>query len=289
MPKGVLMDQISRPFQIALVAVGLLAAVWLFALHGRSSSTPEASSTAPASAPATSASAASASTPAAEEKAAAAPSKVYNGSAPGVKGLSSAIAKAHKAVATSQRNASELQSKSDQASSTSVPVASTAAPAAAPVTKTSTSVTVSKGNSSHTTTVTKVLAGAPAGQRAVESELAKGNVVVVLFWNPAGSDDRAVHAELRLLEAVHDRLRAQDGNAKVRALVRDTGLQLTGKIAVQEALPGQVTSFGSITRGVQVNQTPTLLVINKHGQAITLTGLQDAYAIEQAIDEVRAA
>ena len=282
------MDQISRPFQIALLAVGLLACVWVFALRGHSSSTPEASSTAPASTPATSPSAASASTAAAEEKAAAAPSKVYNGSAPGVKGLSSAIAKTHGAVAISQHTAAELQNKSDQASSpTSVP-SSSAAPAAAPVTKTSTTVTVSKGNTSHTTTVTKVFAGAPAGQKAVESALAKGNVVLVMFWNPAGSDDKAVRAELRLLEIVHDRLRPDRANAKVRALVHSTGLQLMGKIAVLEALPGQVTSYGSITRGVQVNQTPTLLVINKHGQTITLTGLQDAYAIEQAIDEVRA-
>ena len=56
---------------------------------------------------------------------------------------------------------------------------------------------------------------------------------------------------------------------------------------VQEASASQVASFGSITRGVQVYATPTMLVINKHGQTIVLTGVQDAFSIEQAIDEAR--
>ncbi len=106
------MTQISRPFQIALVAVGLLAAVWLFALHGRSASSTESSGSAPASTPATTSGAA------AQEKAAAAPTTVYKGAAPGVAGLTGAIAKAHGAVATSQQNAKELESKSAQASTT---------------------------------------------------------------------------------------------------------------------------------------------------------------------------
>ncbi len=57
---------------------------------------------------------------------------------------------------------------------------------------------------------------------------------------------------------------------------------------MHEASAGQVTYFGSITRGVQVTGTPTLLIINKHGRTIILTGLQDAYAIRQAIAEARA-
>jgi hypothetical protein len=33
--------------------------------------------------------------------------------------------------------------------------------------------------------------------------------------------------------------------------------------------------------------TPTILIVNKSGQATELTGLQDAFSIEQAIDEAR--
>ena len=59
------------------------------------------------------------------------------------------------------------------------------------------------------------------------------------------------------------------------------------KISVQEVAPGQVAAFGSVTRGVQVYGTPTILIVNKHGQTTTLTGLQDTYSIQQAIAEAR--
>ena len=256
MPKGFLMDQISRPFQIALVAVGLLAAVWLFAIHGRSASTTESSGSAPSSATTTPSAAA-------QEKAAAAPTPVYKGAAPGVAGLTGAISKAHGAVATSQQNAKELESKSAQASTTGG-TATTSTTAVAPATKAAAPPAPVKAPSTSGTTVVKVTPGAPAGQKMVESDLAKGDVVVLLFWTPAGAADQAVHREVRTI--------ATGG----------------GKVAVHEGSAGQVTYYGSITRGVQVNGTPTLLVINKHGHTITLTGLQDVYAIRQAIADARA-
>ena len=48
---------------------------------------------------------------------------------------------------------------------------------------------------------------------------------------------------------------------------------------MQEASAKEVASFGSVTRGVQVYGTPTILIVNKHGQTTTLTGLQDAFSI----------
>jgi hypothetical protein len=38
---------------------------------------------------------------------------------------------------------------------------------------------------------------------------------------------------------------------------------------------------------VQVSQTPTILVINKGGQTLVLTGSQDAFSIDQTIAESR--
>jgi hypothetical protein len=92
------MAQVSRPFQIGIAAVAVLACVWLFALRGHSSSN-EPSSSASAPAPAASA-----------------PSSGTHASAPGVEGLTKAVEKAHGAVATSERNASELQKQSAAAS-----------------------------------------------------------------------------------------------------------------------------------------------------------------------------
>jgi predicted nucleotidyltransferase len=103
----------------------------------------------------------------------------------------------------------------------------------------------------------------PVPQRTVEAELKQGKIVLLLFWNPQGADDVAVRSEVRGL-AAHEK-----------------------KIALHEALAKQVATFGSITRGVQVEQTPTILIINKRGRATTLTGLTDAFSIEQAIAEAR--
>jgi len=272
------MAQLSRPFQIALVAVCLLAGVWLFALQGRSTST-SGSSSAPAS-PATAHGTSPEANAAAKAKAAAAPTPIYHGSAPGVQGLTRAIAKAHEAVAASQHQAKQLEAKSAQASNETAPAqtASTAAPTAGASAKAAVPATKAAARASTTVPARTVhkASGAPraasgvtvpSGQRTVEADLAKGDVVVLLFWDPKGTDDVSVHRALQLVLNAHRSARQQ--------------------IAVQEAQPRRVASFGSVTRGVQVDATPTIFVINKHGQTIVLTGVQDAFSIEQAIDEAR--
>jgi protein-disulfide isomerase len=101
-------------------------------------------------------------------------------------------------------------------------------------------------------------------QLKVEAELKQGKIVTILFWNPKATDDRAVDNQL---ESVAKKLR--------------------GSLVVHDALSSQVASFGTIIRGVKVYGTPTVMIINKHAQAKTLTGFTDAYAIEQAISEAR--
>ena len=103
----------------------------------------------------------------------------------------------------------------------------------------------------------------PSGQRHVEAQLAHGNsVALVLFWDPKGTEDVAVHHA-------------------VQAVAKRPG------VGIDEAPASAVASFGTITRGIQVYETPTLLVINKKGQTTVLTGVLDAYSIEQAINEAR--
>jgi len=306
MPKLDEMAQLSRPFQIVLVAVCLLAGVWLFALQGGSSSTSGSATSpaAPASSPTTQSGSSSAG--AAEAKAAA-PTPIYHGSAPGVEGLTRAIAKAHGVVATSQQNAKQLEEKSAQASGTSASAsgssgASTSSQPATPVTHASSSAT-------RTAQAPAPTASAPAAARAstkqqsikaptgtgrtaarqvlVERALKEGKVAVILFWNPKGFDDDVVRQELLLLEAIHHLIHPLARVPQVRRALERSGLELEKKFAAFQATASQVASFGSITRGVQVYGTPTLLVINKRGQTITLTGVQDAFSIEQAIDEAR--
>jgi cytoskeletal protein RodZ len=281
MPKLEEMAQLSRPFQIAFVAVCLLAAVWLFALRGHSTSTSGSGSTAvvSTSAPATSKPASSSSTPsgsastaAAEAKSAAKPTHIYHGAAPGVEGLTRDINRAHHAVAESQQNAKALEEKSAQASGETAPAqtVSTTTPAAGASTATTApSATAAPSTRATTPATAHVGSGAPKAasgvtvardQREVEAELKQGKVAVLLFWNPKGTDDVLVHRQVQLLSK---------------------------RAAVHDALASEVASYGSITRGVQIYATPTILVINKAGKTITLTGLQDVFSIEQAIDEAR--
>ena len=270
------MAQLSRPFQIALAALGLLVAVWFLALHGHSTST--SSSTPSAATPA----------PSAQAQKAGAPSPIYHGSAPGVEGLTRAVAKAHGAVATSQQNAKQLEEKSAQASSVTAPARSSATGGTAAASGKPAAATAAGAQTLHTSAKSAVhksasavhkgastahkgasvkaakgLPGAQAPQLAVEAEIKQGKIVLLLFWNPKGADDAIVRNEVRALV----------GHAK--------------KIALHVALANQVATFGTITRGVQVEQTPTILIINKRGRARALTGFTDVFSLEQAIAEAR--
>jgi hypothetical protein len=298
------MAQLSRPFQIALAAVVLFAVVWFVALQGHSSSS---SSTPVASTPAP--------TPASTPSAHPTPGSTH------IEGMTRAVAHAHEAVAASQQAANKSAAASAEATpqGTTVTTSSTtvtrAKPAVAPgssavktttksttvvhskhaavpaptVTKSSVTVTHSThGAPSSTATVTKTAVHAvPAQQVAVERELKRGEVAVVLFWNKDGADDVAVHEELQILLAAHHEVAVHPNKAQVRKLRLATGLELEKKIAVHYATAAQVTSFGSFTKTVQVYGTPTILIVNPHGSVTTMNGLTDAFAIEQTIDEAR--
>ncbi len=297
MPKHDAMAQLSRPFQIVLVVVVLFAGVWLFALQGRSTSTsgsgstPVVSATTPStSAPVTAATghAGSASTSAAAgaKSSAGSSGHVYHGPVPGLEGLTRDVKHAREAVAKTGESPQSSSAAATPRSSSATAPARTAAPvrtaaptkAAATPTRTAAKTTTTPATRPASTTSSKTstssahhsssaAATGPAGQRSVEAQLAKGDVVLLLFWNPRGTDDVVVHRALQQVQAA------------------DRG-QL---VAVHEAPASQVASFGSVTRGVQVYATPTLFVINKSGKAIVLTGVQEAFSIEQAIAEARQA
>jgi hypothetical protein len=260
------MAQLSRPYQIALAALVFLVLVWFVALRGHGSSpssTPVASTPAP--------------TAAGEAKAAAAPTPVYHGAAPGVSGLTRAINKAHGAVATSQQDAHSFEHASAQAPSQSAEGAGASTTtagsnqAAAPASATKraaapASAAAKASKSAGHAAIKPRTVGIPARQAAVERELKQGKIVLVLFWNPKGTDDVAVRKELQAVDK-----------------------KLGGKISVHDALANQVGSFGSITRTIQVYQTPTILFVNRKGLTTTLTGFTDAFSIEQTINEARQA
>lgn len=265
--------QISRPFQIALAAVALLGLVWVVALHGHAPGQHESTGAAPA--------------PSAEAqaKAAAKPTPIYHGAAPGVEGLTRAIAKAHEAVATSQRNAAELAQHSREASNeatartlsaahSSAAQAQAQAQSAAAVRAREAATHAREaaaradraGGRSGGAAAKRVASNRPVAQVAVEHEVAQGKTVLLLFWNSKSSVDREVRSE-------------------TTAMVRSS----KGTLALHVAAANQVGEFGSVTEVVHVYQTPTILIVNRHGVVSTLTGLTDAFALGQLVHEAQRA
>jgi hypothetical protein len=191
-----------------------------------------------------------------------------------VEGLTRAIAKAHGAVATSQQNAQQLESKSKEVAGEAQSTPSNVAPVTHPSAATTeqslvaaelahkiSAQTHSKSGSS-----SKPHSGRSAQQIAVESELAHGKTVMLLFWDPKSTVDREVLSQASTLA----------GGSK-------------GGVTLHTAFANQVNAFGKITEVVHVYQTPTILIVNRHGLVSTLTGLTDVFALEQAVREARSA
>jgi hypothetical protein len=104
----------------------------------------------------------------------------------------------------------------------------------------------------------------PASSGTVAAELHQGKTVLLLFLNPHAYDDDAT--------AIN---------------TTEVAYKLRHHVAAHLALANQVNSFGSITRDIQVYQTPTLLIINAKREVTTVTGLTDEFALEQAIAEAK--
>lgn len=98
--------------------------------------------------------------------------------------------------------------------------------------------------------------------KPVARALEKRKVVLLLFWNRSSTDDRAVRAEFRRV----DRRR--------------------GRVYVAAAPLSKLGSYGAITRGVQVLQSPTLVVIDRQRRASTIIGYTDATEIDQRVSDV---
>jgi len=268
------MAQLSRPYQIGLVAVAVAAAAWLLLFQGHHSS-PSTSSSSQVPAGTTRTVQAPVAAPKAPSQGTAGQATGH-GSASSLGALGHSVEKARGAVATSQKNAHQLEGKSAQASSPNAPAASPSSSSSSP-SKAAGAGAATRAHSAPSTSAGAVTHAAPKSapssrgtvraavavrQHAVEAQLAHGKTVVIFFWNPKGSDDKAVNHSLQSLP----------GNLRV---------------AVDRARANAVATFGTITRGVQVYGTPTLLIVNKKGEVKTLTGLQDTYTIAQAIRETK--
>src|SRR4051794_6389962 len=250
-------DQVSRPMQIALVAVVLLAGMWFTVLKPKSGDS------------------ASSFTPVQRTTAAAPPSAGATGTAaPGVKGLATAVDKAKAASATSDAANARVQAATGSAATV------TGSPAAAQAT-----ATAKAKHGAATSAKAKAKAATPAaaksGAKAATTKAAtaadvdpsdrllafldKGKVLVMLFEGK-GADDKAARRAVHLT-ARHD-----------------------AKHVVSAYIPiTDVGKYEAITTDVQVLTSPTILVIGKDRKATPLTGFVDAAVVAQAVGDARRA
>lgn len=245
-------DQVSRPMQIALVAVVLLAGMWFTVLKPKPADE----------------TASSPSTPAAV--------------APGTTGLSNAVDKAKavsktsdatnakiqaatgattKATATGAAKTTATKAKAKTTKSTATQAATTKSTAAkATVTKKATTTSAAAAT---TTATTKAKAVEVDPSDRLLAYLAKGKTLVVLFYGN-GADDKAAR------KAVHNTAKS-DPKHVVSAYV---------EIA-------KVGDYDALTSDIQIFQAPSILVIGKDRKASLLTGYVDTRSVQQAVGDAR--
>jgi hypothetical protein len=221
------MQQLSRPYQIALGALLVLALAWFTFLKPS----------------------------AAAEEVAPPPGASAGTTAPGVAGLGRAVDKANGAAAASDANAGASQ-------------AAAADPAGEPaVSSTSTRAAAKKLRPSGTGPIAAKPPRADPSKPVDPSarilrDVARGKVAVLLFFNREAADDRAVRRALRAAD------------------------RYGGKVVIRSVPIARIARYPALLKGIDVRQSPTVLVIGKGNRARTLVGYADTRAIDQLVSDV---
>lgn len=103
-----------------------------------------------------------------------------------------------------------------------------------------------------------------ARQNVVLRALVARKVIVLLFYNPSGADDRAVRAELAAVPAHRRRV-------------------------VKLSVPlSELSRYSMVTDAVSVNESPTLVLIDRKRAASTVVGFADRFEIAQRVADALA-
>ena len=95
----------------------------------------------------------------------------------------------------------------------------------------------------------------------VLTALGDKKVVVLLFWNPKAVEDKAVRKALRGIDRHHNKVLAHATNVK------------------------KIAAYQQITRGAEVEQSPTVVVVDRDRKVETLVGYVDRQTIDQAVTD----
>jgi hypothetical protein len=86
-------------------------------------------------------------------------------------------------------------------------------------------------------------------------------VLVLLFWSPKSADDKAVRTALTGIDRHKGKVLAHATNVK------------------------RIAAYGQITRGADVEQSPTVVVVDRDRKVETLVGYVDRTSIDQAVTD----
>jgi predicted nucleotidyltransferase len=164
-----------------------------------------------------------------------------------------AVEKANEATAAQDARAEQLAGGAGETAATP---ATSAASASAPATA---GKPATKGADPGKLTAKAAAAGGLPLR--VLKALGERKVVVLLFWSPKAAEDRAV----RKAVAGIDRHK--------------------GKVVAQAAHIKRIAAFGQITRGADVEQSPTVVVVDRDRKVETLVGYVDRTTIDQAVTD----
>jgi hypothetical protein len=189
---------------------------------------------------------------------------------PGVTGLANDVAKANKAVDASNAAAARSEAAANAVGGSSTTAATKpSATAAKPGATSATAKPAKAAKPAAPAAVAKPAKPAKPGladdaapgdpSRPLLASVDAGKVVVVLFWNKSASDDRATRRALRAID-LHG-----------------------GKVVASAVAIGDVGRYEAITRGVQVLESPTVLVIGAGGKARAITGYTQAKEIDEVV------
>ncbi|MEP6955058.1 MAG: hypothetical protein ABI950_13445 [Solirubrobacteraceae bacterium] len=200
--------------------------------------------------------------------------------APGVAGLARVTQNAKNATAAANSSAAESQAAANRPGQTRSPTptkatAGSKSPAAATTPRSAKDTAATKQQrvlprktapgAATTPSPTLVKAdGSKDPSVSLLADLARGRTLVLLFWNKKSADDRAV-----------------------RAAIKGVGRH-RGKVVVRAIPAKDVGEYEAITRGAQVLQAPTVLVIGRDKKAHPIVGFTYTGEIEQLVGDVLA-
>jgi hypothetical protein len=171
------------------------------------------------------------------------------------------IPQANQASAVSDAANAKLQSAAAAADGSAAPT-----PAAAAGTRqTATPRTGQAPANAHKLAATSDRKDAGARSNAqIERAVARGKVVVLLFWNSNASDDIATRGALREID------------------------RRGGKVLVRVIPIADVAKYTTVTRGVKIAQSPTTVIIGRKGRTRVIAGLTEPHELQQAVGDALA-